>query len=152
MFGRVGRGYTAAAMEGCIFCAIVSGEGAAWRIYEDDDAIAFMDINPATDGHALVIPRQHVRDLFDIGEERAAGVMAATVRVAERIKRTLKPDGMNVMHATGAAAFQTVFHFHLHVIPRYFNDPIKLPWVPRPGDRTKIAEMAAKIVAGDEKR
>ena len=128
-----------------MFCAIESGSAPAHRIYEDDNAIAFMDINPATDGHALVIPRTHVRDLFDIGEERAAAVMAATVRLAERIKRALRPDGMNVMHATGAAAFQTVFHFHLHVIPRYFNDPLKLPWVPRPGDRTKIAEMAAKI-------
>lgn len=128
-----------------MFCAIESGSAPAHRIYEDDNAIAFMDINPATDGHALVIPRTHVRDLFDIGEERASAVMAATVRLAERIKRALRPDGMNVMHATGAAAFQTVFHFHLHVIPRYFNDPLKLPWVPRPGDRTKIAEMAAKI-------
>jgi len=128
-----------------VFCAIESGSAPAHRIYEDDNAIAFMDINPATDGHALVIPRTHVRDLFDIGEERASAVMAATVRLAERIKRALRPDGMNVMHATGAAAFQTVFHFHLHVIPRYFNDPLKLPWVPRPGDRTKIAEMAAKI-------
>jgi len=136
-------------MDGCIFCAIESGNGPAWRIYEDEDTIAFMDINPATDGHALVIPREHVRDLWDIGEGRAERVMAATVRVAERIKRALNPDGMNVMHATGAAAFQTVFHFHLHVIPRYFNDPIKLPWVPRPGDRSKIAEIASKISAAD---
>jgi len=136
-------------MDGCVFCAIESGSAPAHRVYEDDDAIAFMDINPATDGHALVIPRAHVRDLFDIGSERAAAVMAATVRVAERIKRALKPDGMNVMHATGAAAFQTVFHFHLHVIPRYFNDPIKLPWVPRPGDRSKIAGLAERIVAAD---
>src|SRR5437879_3368875 len=119
-------------MEGCIFCAIVSGQAPAHRVYEDEHAVAFMDINPATDGHTLVVPREHVRDLWDIGEERAEQLMAATVRVAARIRSALKPDGMNVMHATGAAAFQTVFHFHFHVIPRYFNDPIKLPWVPRP--------------------
>lgn len=134
-------------MDGCIFCAIVDGTGPAHTIYSDDDAIAFMDINPATDGHALVIPRTHVRDLWEIDEDEAARVMAATVRVAAQIRRALDPDGMNVLHATGSAAFQTVYHFHLHVIPRYFNDPIKLPWVPRPGDRTKIAEMAGKILA-----
>lgn len=134
-------------MEGCIFCAIVAGTASAHTIYADDDVVAFMDINPATDGHALVIPRAHVKDLWEISEDEASRVMAATVRVAAQIRDALKPDGMNVMHATGAAAFQTVFHFHLHVIPRYYHDPIKLPWVPRPGDRTKIAEVAAKIVA-----
>jgi histidine triad (HIT) family protein len=134
-------------MEGCIFCAIVAGTGPAHVIYEDDDAIAFMDINPATDGHALVIPRRHVRDLWEISEDEASRVMAATLRVGARIRKALEPDGLNVMHATGAAAFQTVFHFHLHVIPRYFNDPLRLPWVPRPGDRTKIAEVAGKIIA-----
>ena len=137
-------------MEGCIFCAILSGTSPAWKVYEDDDAIAFMDINPAADGHTLVIPRKHVRDLWEIGEDVAQRVMAATVRVAAQIRRALHPDGMNVMHATGAAAFQTVFHFHFHVIPRYFDDPIKLPWVPRPGDRTRIAGMAEKIVAAGD--
>jgi histidine triad (HIT) family protein len=134
-------------LNNCIFCAIVAGTGPAHVIYSDDDAIAFMDINPATDGHALVIPREHVKDLWEISEDGASRVMAATVRVAAQIRDALKPDGVNVMHATGAAAFQTVFHFHLHVIPRYYHDPIKLPWVPRPGDRTKIAEVASKIVA-----
>jgi len=134
-------------MDGCIFCSIVAGGAPAHTIYSDNDTIAFMDINPATDGHALVIPRTHVRDLWEIDEDEAARVMAATVRVAAQIRRALEPDGMNVLHATGSAAFQTVYHFHLHVIPRYFNDPIKLPWVPRPGDRTKIAQMAEKIVA-----
>jgi histidine triad (HIT) family protein len=134
-------------VERCVFCAIVAGTGPAHVIYEDDDAIAFMDINPATDGHALVVPRKHIRDLWEISEDEASRVMAATVRVGARIRKALSPDGLNVMHATGAAAFQTVFHFHLHVIPRYFNDPLRLPWVPRPGDRTKIAEVAGKIVS-----
>ena len=136
-------------MDNCIFCAIVAGTSPAHRIYEDENAIAFMDINPATDGHALVVPRTHVRDLWEIGETEATQVMAATVRLAETMKKALEPDGMNILHATGAAAFQTVFHFHLHLIPRYFNDPIRLPWVPRPGDRTKIAAVAAKITAAD---
>jgi len=132
-------------VNGCIFCAIENGSAPARHIYEDDHAIAFMDINPATDGHALVIPRAHVRDLWEIDESAAANVMAASVRVAGRMKKALEPDGINILHATGAAAFQTVFHFHLHLIPRYLGDPIKLPWVPRPGDRTKIDALAEKI-------
>ena len=134
-------------MDGCIFCAIVEGKAPSRRVYEDDDAIAFMDINPATDGHALVIPRAHVRDLWDIDEPTASKVMAASVRVAEQMKKALEPDGINILHATGAAAFQTVFHFHLHLIPRYLGDPIKLPWVPRPGDRTTIDSLAEKIAS-----
>lgn len=129
----------------CIFCDIVAGRAPAWRVYEDDHAVAFMDINPATDGHALVVPRTHARDLWDIGEEQAREVMASTVRLAGIIKRALSPDGLNILHASGWAAFQTVFHFHLHLIPRYQGDPIRLPWVPRPGDRTKIAAVAEKI-------
>jgi histidine triad (HIT) family protein len=132
-------------VDGCIFCAIVNGTAPSRRIYEDEHTIAFMDINPATDGHALVIPRAHVRDLWDIDEPVASKVMAASVRVASMMRKALEPDGINILHATGAAAFQTIFHFHLHVIPRYRGDPIKLPWVPRPGDRTKIDALAEKI-------
>jgi histidine triad (HIT) family protein len=134
-------------VEGCIFCAIVAGTAPARRIYEDAHTIAFMDINPATDGHALVIPRAHARDLWDIDEPTAEQVMAASVRVAALMQKALVPDGINILHATGAAAFQTVFHFHLHLIPRYLGDPIKLPWVPRPGDRSKIDALAEKIAS-----
>jgi len=130
---------------GCVFCAIVEGDAPALRIYSDEHAIAFMDVNPATDGHALVIPRAHVRDLFEIDETRASQVIAATLKVAQKIRGALRPDGVNVMHATGAAAFQTVFHFHFHVIPRYSGDAIRLPWVPRPGDRSKITAIAETI-------
>jgi histidine triad (HIT) family protein len=134
-------------VNGCIFCAIVDGSAPSRRIYEDEHAIAFMDINPATDGHALVIPRAHVRDLWEIDEPVASNVMAASVRVAAQMRKALEPDGINILHATGAAAFQTVFHFHLHLIPRYLGDPIKLPWVPRPGDRSKIDALAEKIAS-----
>ena len=134
-------------VDSCIFCSIVAGKSPAHVIYDDEDAFAFMDINPATDGHALVVPRAHIKDLWEIGEDEAGRLMAATVRVAGQIRKALEPDGLNIMHATGAAAFQTVFHFHLHVVPRWYHDPLKLPWVPRPGDRSKIAEVAGKIVA-----
>ncbi|MEX2557962.1 MAG: HIT family protein [Actinomycetota bacterium] len=134
-------------MDGCIFCAIVEGRSPSSNVYEDEHSIAFMDINPALDGHTLVIPRAHIRDLWEIGAEDAAKVMAASVRVAAQIRKALEPDGINIMHATGVVAFQSVFHFHLHLIPRYAGDPIKMPFVPRPGDRTKIAEIAGKIRA-----
>jgi histidine triad (HIT) family protein len=132
-------------MSECIFCAIVAGDAPSWTVYEDPHAIAFMDINPATDGHVLVVPRRHVKDVWEIGLEEAAHVMEAAVRVAAMIKTALEPEGMNILHATGAVAFQTVFHFHLHLVPRTRGDSIKLPWIPRPGDRSRIAEVAARI-------
>ena len=106
----------------CIFCAIADGSAPSHTIYADDDAVAFMDINPATDGHCLVIPRAHVKDLWEIGEEEAAKVMRAAVRVAGMIRSSLEPAGINILHATGAVAFQTVFHFHLHLVPRVSAD------------------------------
>jgi histidine triad (HIT) family protein len=129
----------------CIFCSIIEGTASSQRIYEDDSCVAFMDINPATDGHALVVPRAHTQSLWTIDEEEAQNVMCAALRVAHLQRAALSPDGINILHATGAAAFQTVFHFHLHVIPRYLGDPIRLPWMPRPGDRSKIATVAELI-------
>jgi histidine triad (HIT) family protein len=130
---------------GCIFCSIVDGSAPSETVYTDEHAVAFMDINPAGDGHTLVVPRSHSKDLWDIPEQDARNVMAAAVRVAAMVRAALSPDGVNIMHATGVAAFQSVFHFHLHVVPRWLGDPIRLPFVPRPGDRTAIAATAAKI-------
>ena len=132
-------------MSFCIFCAIVAGDAPSSTVYEDEQTIAFMDINPATEGHTLVIPRKHVADLWEIGEQEARDVMASALRVAGKIRSALSPDGLNIMHATGIVAFQSVFHFHLHVIPRYRTDAIRMPFVPRPGDRTQIANIADKI-------
>jgi histidine triad (HIT) family protein len=132
-------------VSGCIFCAIVSGEAPSWRVYEDEHSVAFMDINPATDGHTLVVPRGHIRDLWEIGENDAARVMQAAVRVAGAIKRTLEPDGINILHATGAVAFQSVFHFHLHLVPRTRGDGVRLPWQRTPGLPERIEDIAARI-------
>lgn len=132
-------------MPDCIFCSIIEGKASSERIYEDDACVAFMDINPATDGHALVVPRAHTQDLWTIEEGQAQDVMRAALRVARLQRAALSPDGINIIHATGAAAFQTVFHFHLHVIPRYLGDSIRLPWMPRPGDRSKIATVAELV-------
>ena len=134
-------------MADCIFCAIVAGELPATVIAADERAIAFMDINPATRGHALVIPRAHSQDIHDIGAEDLAAVIALAQIVAGRARRNLGAEGVNLMHSAGRAAWQTVFHFHIHVIPRYGGDPLVLPWVPAPGDGDEIAAAAAALSA-----
>ncbi|HEX9695903.1 MAG TPA: HIT family protein [Actinomycetota bacterium] len=134
-------------MEGCIFCAIAGGEAPQFRVYEDEHAVAFLDINPAVEGHTLVIPRRHAKDLWDIESGDASRVMAAAVRVGDLLRVALDPDGLNIVHATGRAAFQSVFHFHLHLIPRRFGDPIRPPWSldQRGGDRDALAAVAERI-------
>ena len=133
------------AADDCIFCAIVAGDAPAQIIDSDDHTVAFMDISPATPGHALVIPRDHHADLLAIPAEQLRHTAHAAQRLAERMRETLAPAGFNVINACGRAAWQTVFHFHLHVIPRYEHDPLELPWVPSPGDSDEIAATAARI-------
>ena len=131
----------------CIFCKIVAGELPAEVVQEDEHTLAFMDINPWTRGHALVIPRNHSADLLEIAEEDLAHTMAAARRLAARMKEALGCDGINLLNSCGQAAWQTVFHFHVHVIPRYDEDPLRLPWVPGPGDADEIAAAAAQLTS-----
>ena len=131
----------------CIFCKIVAGELPATVVAQDERTVSFMDINPATRGHALVIPRAHSRDLLEIDQEDLAAVAAAAKRLAARAGERLGAAGVKVINSCGAAAWQTVFHFHLHVIPRYDGDPLRLPWVPAPGDAAEIAAAAAELSA-----
>jgi histidine triad (HIT) family protein len=129
----------------CLFCGIVAGDAPAQIVDSDEHTVAFMDINPATPGHALVVPRNHSTDLMDVPDEDLERTMVAARRLARRMEETLEPDGYNILNACRPAAWQTVFHYHLHVIPRYENDPLKLPWVPRGAEPDEIAEMAGRI-------
>ena len=129
----------------CIFCKIVARELPAVIVEEDERTLAFMDIAPATRGHALVIPKQHSSDLHTIAPEDLAACAAAAQRLAARLAERLDPDGINVLQSSGAAAWQTVFHFHLHVIPRYAGDPLRLPWTPRVADQAAIEAVAAEL-------
>jgi histidine triad (HIT) family protein len=129
----------------CIFCKIVAGELPSQTIDEDERTIAFMDISPATRGHALVIPRAHSRDLLEIGPEDLAATIAGAQRIARRASERLGADGVNLLNSCGRAAWQTVFHFHIHVIPRYADDPLRLPWTPAEGDMDEIAAVAAEL-------
>jgi histidine triad (HIT) family protein len=133
--------------DGCVFCAIVAGTSPAERVYEDASVVAIMDIHPAVTGHVLVIPKHHSPDLWHIEPEDAAKAMAASVQVAGMIRRALAPDGINLVHATGRAAWQTVFHFHLHLVPRYDRDGLVPPWSlgqPRAED-ARLRAVAEKI-------
>jgi histidine triad (HIT) family protein len=126
----------------CIFCKIVAGELSAQIVDEDERTVAFMDINPGTRGHLLVIPREHSRDLTEIAPEDLAAAASMAQKLAVRALERLDADGVNLFNSCGAAAWQTVFHFHVHVIPRYDGDPLRLPWIPAPGDSAEIEATA----------
>jgi histidine triad (HIT) family protein len=129
----------------CLFCKIVAGEIPATVVASDERTVTFMDINPATRGHALVIPRVHRRDLLEIDSEDLAAVGRAAQVQARTASERLGADGINLINSCGAAAWQTVFHFHVHVVPRYADDPLTLPWVPAPGDMDEIRAAAAAL-------
>lgn len=131
----------------CLFCKIIAGEIPSTRVYEDERTIAFMDINPGTRGHLLVIPREHAKDLLDIAAEDLAACAKTAQTMARRAKDALDADGINLINSCGQKAWQTVFHFHIHVIPRYDGDPLRLPWQPAPGDRDEIARTADLLSA-----
>lgn len=131
--------------DSCIFCAIVAGQAPAVVVYEDAHTMAFMDINPATRGHVLVIPKKHARDIFDVGEEEALHVMRTVVRVAKAIDRALQPDGVNLIQANRRAAFQSVYHFHMHVIPRWWDDGLVPIWRHQREDPEVLQEVGARI-------
>jgi histidine triad (HIT) family protein len=135
--------------EDCLFCGIVEGSVPSETIDSDEHTVAFMDIAPATPGHALVVPRKHSADLIEIEGDDLSATVAAAQRLARRMKDVLDADGVNLINACGAAAWQTVFHFHIHVVPRYEDDPLKLPWVPEEGDRSEIAGLAKKLRGAD---
>lgn len=131
----------------CVFCAIVAGRLPAHRVAEDDRTVAFLDLHPGSRGHLLVIPRRHARDLLEVGAEDLAAVAAMAQRLARRAVERLDADGVNLFNSCGAAAWQTVFHFHVHVIPRYADDALRLPWTPGEPDAAELHAVAAALVA-----
>ena len=132
-------------MNDCLFCSIVAREIPAEIVAEDERTITFMDISPATRGHALVIPRTHASDLYEISSADLAACVTAAQRTAILARDLLGADGVNLLNSCQADAWQTVFHFPIHVIPRYQGDPLQLPWIPAPGVPAAIAESAALL-------
>lgn len=121
-------------MSDCIFCKIINGDIPSVKVYEDEHVYAFMDIAPLTKGHTLLIPKQHVADLFEMSEDIARNLYAAAPKIANALKTAFNPQGMNTVNNNGTFAGQTVFHYHLHFIPRYDEtDGLKVEWGAQPG-------------------
>jgi histidine triad (HIT) family protein len=129
----------------CIFCKVIAGEIPGEIIDSDDRTVTVMDINPATRGHVVVIPREHAENLLTVSEEDLAATMGAVRRITDRMQETIAPAGFNVLNNMGRAAWQSIFHFHMHVIPRYVDDPLQLPWLPEPADPGELAAVADEL-------
>ena len=129
----------------CIFCKIVAGEIPSFKLFEDEATLAFMDINPASEGHALVIPKEHASDLYAVSDEALARTAVTAQRVAAALARTLNPDGLNLVQCNGAAAAQSVMHFHVHVLPRVADDGLAMNWGLKLGDIDAIGRLAERI-------
>jgi histidine triad (HIT) family protein len=133
-------------MEGCVFCAIVGGRAPAHRLLEDEHTVSFLNIAPATLGHALVVPRRHAEGLWELEDDEHAQVARAAGRVARLLRAALEPAGVNLVHATGVAAWQSVFHFHLHVVPRYRADELQVMWQATPATDATLAALRARVL------
>jgi histidine triad (HIT) family protein len=129
----------------CVFCQIMAGNMPGEIVYEDEHAVAFMDIFPWTRGHAVVVPRSHSKNLYEIGQDDLAHTMKAAKQLAEQMRDRLGCDGVNLLNSCEPAAWQTIFHFHVHVIPRYENDPLELPTRPQRAEPDELAKVAAEI-------
>jgi histidine triad (HIT) family protein len=136
---------TATASSDCIFCRIVSGDAPATKIYEDDAVLSFLDIAPWAKGHCLVISKEHHANIFEISEEAILAVIKASRRLAPAIRSGLQADGLNLLQSNGEAAWQTIEHFHLHLIPRWFNDGLTPPGASTKADPKELSEQAAAI-------
>ena len=129
----------------CVFCKIRDGEIPSTRVYEDEKTVAFMDINPLNDGHLLVIPKVHAETIYDIPPEDLTAVARTAKKIAEAIRQSIQPEGLNLLQANGEAAFQSVPHFHLHLIPRWKGDGRGFDWKLVKGDPERIRAAADKI-------
>ncbi len=132
----------------CIFCKILAGEIPSAVVYEDDDFKAILDVNPAVRGHVIILPKNHAANIFELPDEDASKVMVVAKKIAAAVQKTYSCDGVNILQNNGKAAGQTVFHLHVHVIPRYEGDTdsIRIGWRPgeTPADLADIAEEIKK--------
>ncbi len=129
----------------CLFCKIIAGEIPCFKLFEDDETLSFMDINPANEGHALVIPKEHAKDVYAVSDTAITATVKTAKKIAAAVDKTLNPDGLNLLQCNGPAAAQSVFHFHMHVLPRQEGDELKLNWGLKPGDMDAIGALAERI-------
>ncbi len=132
--------------EDCIFCKIANGEIPSRTIYEDDTFRVIMDLSPATKGHALILPKEHYEDLFSLPDTLTKEAFALAKKMASQIKEALQCDGFNIVQNNGSVAGQTIFHFHIHLIPRYNDDLQKISWEPQNVKPEKLDEIMKQIL------
>ncbi len=132
-------------MNDCVFCKIRDGQIPSLRVYEDERTLCIMDINPLNAGHCLVLTKAHAPTIWDAEVADLQAAIVTAQRVAVALRAAVQPDGLNVLQANGAAAFQSVFHYHLHLIPRWSNDGKGFDWKPVPGDREHIMKVGEKL-------
>ncbi|MCF2526616.1 HIT family protein [Yinghuangia soli] len=132
--------------QNCAFCAIASGAAPAAIVFEAEDSVGFLPLNPATFGHTLIIPRRHFRDLWEIPKDVMADLMKSALVVAHGIRDALRPEGMNIINSAGEVASQTIFHIHVHLVPRWQDDRMGRLWPPdEPQDEAARRETARRI-------
>lgn len=129
----------------CIFCKIANGEIPSSTIYEDNEFRVILDVSPATKGHALILPKKHMANIFEIDQDTAGKVFQLAAKISEAMKKALNCDGLNVVQNNGELAGQTVFHFHMHLIPRYSGDGQNINWVPKTSEDEERAHIAQQI-------
>jgi histidine triad (HIT) family protein len=131
--------------ENCVFCKIVAGQIPSTRVYEDEHTVAFMDIGQVNPGHVLLAVKKHAANVFELDETQAQAVARAMVKVSKAVKEAFQPEGLSVYQANGTAAGQTVFHYHVHLLPRHAGDGMELTWPVKNPPREKLEEYAGKI-------
>ena len=134
-------------MSDCVFCRIVAGQIPSTRVYEDEHTLAFMDIGHVNPGHTLVAVKKHAANLYELDEAQAAAVAHATVKISKAIKAAFQPEGLSVYQANGKPAGQTVFHYHVHLLPRHAGDGMELTWPVKNPPREQLEDYAGKIKA-----
>ncbi|HIC28337.1 MAG TPA: HIT family protein [Rhodospirillales bacterium] len=134
----------------CIFCKIIRGEIPCFKVLEDADVLALMDVNPIAPGHVLVIPKHHAKDILETPLDCVGKAFAGAGRAARAVQKTLAPDGINILQANGPGAKQSVFHLHVHVIPRGMDDGLSMNWELAPGDMDQIGRLAEQIASNVE--
>ena len=131
--------------DNCIFCKLANGVFETNTLYEDDDFRVIFDASPATKGHVLILPKEHAANVFELSEETASKVFVLAKKIATVLKEVTGCEGVNILQNNGEIAGQTVFHFHMHVIPRYENGPAMVSWTPGKASPEELAEVAEKI-------
>lgn len=129
----------------CIFCKIANGEIPSATVYEDSICRVILDVNPANKGHALIIPKEHFDNIYRMDAETAAKIFTIATEVAKAQKAELNPDGLNILQNNGEAAGQTVFHFHMHLVPRYIKDNVTMTWIPGKADTEELSALSKAL-------